>query len=165
MKVHCSAGVLSPSCELCPNDNDPLLNSWCSGNCYFNEEIGACKEGKEQIRKVSDWLCFTLQASLFKCYNGNFINADEYEHFANTSCLNMAMVSGTSSYVKFNTMIEAKEYCSSEPKCLGIRSQRTDNYVQFHACSYPSAIPHLDSYEEQFDLHKKIRSLGKSIKV
>ena len=51
MKVHCSAGVLSPSCELCRSDNDTLLNTWCSGNCYFNEEIGTCIEGKEQNRK------------------------------------------------------------------------------------------------------------------
>ena len=73
----------------------------------------------------------------------------------------MIMFSGTSSYVQFNTLIEAKEYCSSEPKCLGVRSQKTDSYILFHACSYPSAITHLESHEEQFDLYKKIRSLGK----
>ena len=75
------------------------------------------------------------------------------------------MYSGTSSYVQFNTLIEAKEYCSSEPKCLGIRSQKTDSYVQFHACSYPSPITYSGSYVEQFDLYKKIRVSGKSIKV
>ena len=92
------------------------------------------------------------------------MNSDVYKHFANTTCLNMIMTRGTSSYVKFNTLIEAKEYCSSEPQCFGIRRQKTESYVQFHACSYPSPITQLESNEEQFDLYKKIRLLGKLTK-
>ena len=50
MKVHCSKGVLSSSCELCRSDDDNPVDTWCNGNCYFNEDTGTCKEGIEEIK-------------------------------------------------------------------------------------------------------------------
>ena len=47
MKVHCDTGVLSPTCQLCPPNDDTVLYSWCRGNCYFDEKEDECKEGSE----------------------------------------------------------------------------------------------------------------------
>ena len=47
VKVHCNTGVLSPTCQLCPQNDDTVLNSWCSGNCYFDDKEEECKEGSE----------------------------------------------------------------------------------------------------------------------
>ena len=45
VKVSCGNGVLSPSCNLCPQSNDTELKSWCRGTCYFDERDEICKEG------------------------------------------------------------------------------------------------------------------------
>ena len=36
---------LHPHCEQCPRSNETLSNTWCGGNCIYDEKNQMCKEG------------------------------------------------------------------------------------------------------------------------
>ena len=38
-----------PTCEHCPRINDTMSNSWCGGNCRFENIHQVCKEGNKPI--------------------------------------------------------------------------------------------------------------------
>ena len=40
----CDSVQRAPSCLSCPKTNDTAFNSWCQGNCYFDEINSVCKE-------------------------------------------------------------------------------------------------------------------------
>ena len=35
---------MAPNCLLCPKNNDNFLNTWCSDECYFDDDDATCKE-------------------------------------------------------------------------------------------------------------------------
>ena len=42
--VFCGEGALAPRCELCPRNNDTVLNGWCTGHCHYVDETNTCEE-------------------------------------------------------------------------------------------------------------------------
>ena len=45
--VSCGNEISAPSCNLCPKTNGTIVNAWCNGNCFYDEERKTCRECKE----------------------------------------------------------------------------------------------------------------------
>ena len=59
----------------------------------------------------------------------------------------------------FNSLIEAKEYCSNDPNCYGVQN-KTESTLTYYACAYPTEISTSDIERVPTDLYKKIRVSG-----
>ena len=67
VKLTCGNKISSPNCNLCPKNGDIMTNSWCAGNCYYDENNEMCKEGilKYLIDVESQIILKSLQCSFF----------------------------------------------------------------------------------------------------
>ena len=77
-----------------------------------------------------------------------------YEHLENNGCSDKYQLKDANGYnLDFDSFIEAKEYCSSEPNCFGVQNKNG----RFYVCSYPLQIGFLGA---STDLFKRMRSSG-----
>ena len=83
--------------------------------------------------------------------------SDEYENLKDFWCLNI-LRNGSNVNV-FNSLIEAKEYCSNDPNCFGVQN-KTESTLTYYACAYPSEISSSDIEGVPTDLYKKIKVSG-----
>ena len=58
--VNCGNGHKAPRCSLCMESHkskDNIYQSWCNGNCYYDEEEAACKEITSKFWCIS-FVCY-----------------------------------------------------------------------------------------------------------
>ena len=67
--------------------------------------------------------------------------SEKYENLKDFWCLNI-LRNGSNVNV-FNSLIEAKEYCSNDPNCFGVQN-KTEIPLTYYACAYPSEISSSD---------------------
>ena len=51
--TNCGGSQLAPGCSYCPMSDDVFFNTWCSGNCEFDETEGTCTEIKGKSKRFS----------------------------------------------------------------------------------------------------------------
>ena len=73
--INCGGAQMAPECRLCPTNDDNLLNTWCSGNCQFNQIEETCTEIKDEYIRVYHSNCLsgqgfaTLEEARYACTN------------------------------------------------------------------------------------------------
>ena len=61
--VSCGEDRFSVTCSLCPKGNIINGHDWCAGNCYFDDEIGICKEKSKFGYNYKVWRFTTNKSS------------------------------------------------------------------------------------------------------
>lgn len=142
VNLTCGNGILSPNCNLCPKNGDTITNSWCSGNCYYDENDELCKQG---IFGSSDWsqheVTYYSKGFAIFIFHINicwYSNSDEYESIENQNCENTSHDNG------FTTLIESKAECSSRSDCFGI----VTNGFFYKFCTFPDSIINQDNGDD-----------------
>ena len=51
--TNCGGSQLAPGCSYCPMSDDVFFNTWCSGNCEFDQTEGTCTEIKGKSKRFS----------------------------------------------------------------------------------------------------------------
>ena len=124
--VSCGEDRFSVTCSLCPKGNIINGHDWCAGNCYFDDEIGICKEKSKFGHNYKVWRFTTNK--LFRKFRG-FISlwyicwaiSDDYKMRLQGHCLRTGAT--------FATVGHAKYACSKDSNCVGVQNPQCDNLI------------------------------------
>ena len=122
VKVLCGNETQSPSCYLCPKNEDMELNTWCRGNCFYDEAEEACKEGISISIISSTCLTILNQRLVLK---QSFFHLDPYT-IVQGECITTGKT--------FYSIAEAKAFCSRDGKCAGVTTKAKYITREFVLC-------------------------------